>query len=104
MEKHTVSRIPDALGLPSNRTGFPPIYFEIFLSSGSRELFQVDAAARIQREKRCVRVIPGGLERPAYPARTPPEGSPIAYRLGCYQRDSHPCHFCPEGENRDKLS
>lgn len=31
----TVSSIPDALGFPSTRIGFPPMYFESFLSNGS---------------------------------------------------------------------
>ena len=52
-DERTVSRIPDALGFPSKRTGLPPMYFDSFLSSGSSVVFQeAAAAAEAQREDR----------------------------------------------------
>ena len=42
---HTVSRTPEALGLPSRRIGFPSKYLDTFLSNGSKVLFQDAAAA-----------------------------------------------------------
>ena len=52
-DEHTVSKIPDALGFPSKRTGLPPMYFDSFLSSGSSVVFQeAAAAAEAQREDR----------------------------------------------------
>lgn len=42
---HTVSITPDALGLPSTRIGFPSMYFDTFLSRGSRVLLKASAAA-----------------------------------------------------------
>lgn len=44
----TVSNMPDARGLPSRRTGFPPINLESFLSKGSSVVFQAAAAAMTQ--------------------------------------------------------
>lgn len=41
----TVSIIPDALGLPSTRIGFPPMYLETFLSRGSSVVLNASAAA-----------------------------------------------------------
>lgn len=41
----TVSKMPDALGRPSNLTGFPPIYLDILPSSASSTGFQAAAAA-----------------------------------------------------------
>ena len=42
---HTVSKMPEALGLPSTRTGFPSRYFDILESRGSRDGLKARAAA-----------------------------------------------------------
>ena len=46
--ERTVSKIPDALGFPSRRTGLPPMYLDSFLSSGSNVVFHAAAAAERQ--------------------------------------------------------
>lgn len=49
---HTVSRTPDARGVPSRRNGLPPIYFETFLSNGSNRGFQIATAAGNNSDKK----------------------------------------------------
>ena len=41
----TVSRMPEARGLPSRRIGFPPMYFETLSSRVAKVSFHSDAAA-----------------------------------------------------------
>ena len=44
-EIYTVSMMPEALGLPSTRTGFPSMYFDSLESRGSRDGLKTRAAA-----------------------------------------------------------
>jgi hypothetical protein len=79
----TVSKIPDARGRPSTLTWFPPIYFDIFLSSGSSAGFHA-AAAAVNSYKI---VITSLSLRRTYPERTLTQGLQGACTLLYCQRD-----------------